>query len=137
MFPLKFTSEKSTFNIKSHIIKSTHYWKRAGQIVDFQLFSWKCRAAVFSFFCLHFFWKCNLHHDMHLWQKVKSSVTKVSLSSLFICLFSDMVIDYILQKCCRLQFSVNRVTIHTVWNCLALLFYFVSLFKILWLEIYK
>lgn len=135
MFPLKFTSEKSTFNINTHMINNTHYWMKAGKISGLPDFLMKTQNSWgFLLFHLNFSWKCNLHHDMHLWQKKKkSSVTRVSLTCL-------VFFWYIYRLYCskKLQASVQCEQIHNS-HCIKLFGVVLGffLFKISWLEIYK
>lgn len=69
---------------------------------------------VSSLLHLNFFRKCNLHHDKHLWQKIKSSVTRVSLTRLGF-------FSYVYRLHCskKLQASVHCEQFH-ISHCIKL-----------------
>lgn len=57
MFPLKFTSEKSTLNINSHMINNTHHWMKAGKISGLAAFLMKIQNSCVFFFQLFHLWE--------------------------------------------------------------------------------
>lgn len=108
-FPFKFTSEKSTFNINTHMINNTHRWvKKVARSGDLQ-FS-PPNTCFSSLFHLNFFsytsWLASVEK--------KTSITRVTLT----CsgrVFSAMFTDCVDQKSCRFQFNVSRFT-KVVWG---------------------